>query len=72
MNHPCVDGIKRIGHAAMETFLMMNGFEWDADVDGSESVILRLAAGEFDRPALTQWVATHVTPTDAGNGRTSR
>ena len=25
MNHPFVDGNKRIGHAAMETFLVMNG-----------------------------------------------
>ena len=54
-----------VGHAAMETFLMMNGFELDADVDDSESVILRLAAGELDRPTFTQWVATHVTSADA-------
>lgn len=33
MNHPFVDGNKRIGHAAMETFLVMNGFELNADVD---------------------------------------
>jgi prophage maintenance system killer protein len=25
MNHPFVDGNKRIGHAAMETFLVLNG-----------------------------------------------
>ncbi len=29
MNHPFVDGNKRIGHAAMETFLVMNGFEFN-------------------------------------------
>ena len=40
MNHPFVDGNKRIGHAAMETFLVMNGFEMNADVDDSESTIL--------------------------------
>ena len=64
MNHPFVDGNKRVGHAAMETFLMMNGFELDADVDDSESVILRLAAGELDRPTLAQWVTTHMTSSD--------
>ncbi len=26
MNHPFVDGNKRIGHAAVETFLILNGF----------------------------------------------
>ena len=61
MNHPFVDGNKRIGHAAMETFLVMNGFELNADVDDSESVILRLAAGELERIPFTEWVVEHVT-----------
>ncbi len=61
MNHPFVDGNKRIGHAAMETFLVLNGYELDADVDDSESVILRLAAGELGRGSFTEWVAKHVS-----------
>ena len=61
MNHPFVDGNKRIGHAAMETFLVMNGFELNADIDDSESVILRLAAGELERVSFTEWVVEHVT-----------
>jgi death-on-curing protein len=61
MNHPFVDGNKRIGHAAMEVFLVMNGFELTADVDDSESVILRLAAGELERVLFTEWVVQHVT-----------
>jgi death-on-curing protein len=61
MNHPFVDGNKRIGHAAMEVFLMMNGLELTADVDESESVILRLAAGEFERALFAEWVVQHVT-----------
>ena len=32
-NHPFFDGNKRIGHAAMEVFLVLNGFEIYADVD---------------------------------------
>ena len=32
-NHPFVDGNKRVGHAAMETFLVLNGTEIDAAVD---------------------------------------
>jgi len=65
MNHPFIDGNKRIGHAAMETFLVMNGFELDADVDASESVILRLAAGELGRRPFTEWVGEHVTDIEA-------
>ena len=60
MNHPFVDGNKRIGHAAMETFLVLNGFELTADVDDSELVILRLAAGELERLPFTEWVVQHL------------
>jgi prophage maintenance system killer protein len=27
MNHPFIDGNKRVGHASMETFLVLNGYE---------------------------------------------
>lgn len=65
MNHPFVDGNKRIGHAAMETFLVMNGFELNADIDESESVILRLAAGDLERTPFADWVVEHVVAVDA-------
>ena len=61
MNHPFVDGNKRIGHASMETFLVMNGYEMNADVDDSESTILCLAASELDRQTFVEWVAAHIT-----------
>ena len=61
MKHPFVDGNKRIGHAAMETFLVMNDYELNADVDDSESIILRLAAGDLERIPFTEWVVEHVT-----------
>ncbi len=65
MNHPFVDGNKRMGHAAMETFLMMNGFELNADVDDSERVILQLATGQLERQPFTEWVASHIMPVEA-------
>ena len=60
MNHPFLDGNKRIGHAAMETFLVMNGYELSADVDDAEKVILTLAAGELSREELLEWVTSHL------------
>ncbi|MCV3213528.1 type II toxin-antitoxin system death-on-curing family toxin [Plectonema radiosum NIES-515] len=39
-NHPFIDGNKRIGHAGMEVFLVLNGFEINAAVDEQEKVIL--------------------------------
>jgi death-on-curing protein len=50
MNHPFVDGNKRVGHAAMETFLMLNGYEVDADTDEQERIILDMAAGRLMPP----------------------
>jgi death-on-curing protein len=63
MNHPFFDGNKRIGHAAMETFLVLNGHELSATADEQEQVILQLAAGQMKRPDFTDWVRNHVIPT---------
>ena len=60
MNHPFFDGNKRIGHAAMETFLVLNGHELIAPTDEQEKVILDLAAGLTKRPDFTDWVRNHV------------
>ena len=61
MDHPFVDGNKRIGHAAMETFLILNGREIQANTDEQEKMILDLAAGNLTREAFTEWLKDHVT-----------
>ncbi len=60
MNHPFVDGNKRIGHAAMEVFLVINGFEINAEVDKQEKVILQLASGLMKRDEFTEWLGNHI------------
>lgn len=59
-NHPFVDGNKRAGHAAMETFLVLNGYQIDANTDEQVDVILHVAAGEMERKAFTDWLREHV------------
>jgi death-on-curing protein len=59
-NHPFVDGNKRIGHAAMEVFLVLNGFEIDATVDDQEQTILAVASGMMDRDGLSLWLKTRL------------
>ena len=61
-NHPCVDGNKRVGHAATETFLVLNGAEIDAHLDEQERVMLDLAAGRIDRGQLADWLRQHLNP----------
>ncbi|MGH7173190.1 MAG: type II toxin-antitoxin system death-on-curing family toxin [Gemmataceae bacterium] len=59
-NHPFVDGNKRVGHAAMETFLVLNGWELTAAVGEQEQVMLRLAAASLKREEFTTWVQSHL------------
>jgi death on curing protein len=59
-NHPFVDGNKRAGHAALETFLMLNGYEISASVDEQAEIILGVASGRVDRNAFTDWLQEHV------------
>ncbi len=61
-NHPFFDGNKGVGHAAMETFLILNGFELQADVNEQEQLIFSLAAGELTREALISWIEGHMQP----------
>ena len=63
-NHPFLDGNKRTGHAAMEVFLVLNGYEIRADVEEQEHVILQVAASEIDRKEFTTWLRTHVVAKD--------
>lgn len=73
-NHPFVDGNKRVGHAAMETFLVLNGAEIDAGPDEQERIMLDLAAGRIDRRQLADWLrpapqaprVVHVRPNGSG------
>jgi death-on-curing protein len=60
VNHPFVDGNKRAGHAAMETFLVMNGYEVVASVDESEQVMLDVASGYIDRERLAAWLQARI------------
>jgi death on curing protein len=62
-NHPFVDGNKRVGHAATETFLILNGSEIDASVDDQERLMLDLASGRLTRDQLAAWIAAHLRQT---------
>jgi death-on-curing protein len=57
---PFLDGNKRIGHATLETFLVLNEWELTAGVDEQEQVILQLAVGNLKRNEFTAWVQSHL------------
>ena len=58
--HPFIDGNKRAGHAAMEIFLVLNGYEIEATIDEQEKLIMDLAAGSIKLEELTNWLKSHV------------
>jgi death-on-curing protein len=56
-----VDGNKRVGHAAMETFLILNGFEIDATIDEQERIVLDVSSGQLSREEFASWLDRHMT-----------
>jgi death-on-curing protein len=60
LNHGLVDGNKRVSHAALEVFLLQNGYEIDAPVDEQEEAVLNVAAGRWDRAEITTWLRRRV------------
>lgn len=56
MNHPFVDGNKRVGAMAAEFFLVLNGAEIEASDGELEQISLAVARGELASEALTIWL----------------
>jgi death-on-curing protein len=62
-NHPFVDGNKRVGFAAMHTFLLMNGFDLDLSSKAAfEFMMKTIAEGKFRFALLHEWIAAHIVP----------
>ncbi len=59
-NHCFMDGNKRVGHAAIEVFLVLNGYEIEAPIDEQEQVVLSVASGQMDRVALGEWLKPYI------------
>jgi len=53
-NHPLVDGNKRLAWSATRTFCLLNGYDINLNVDDAESLVLGVAAGNFDVPQIIQ------------------
>ncbi len=60
--HAFLDGNKRIAHAALEVFLVLNGHELVAHVDEQEMTFLGLAEGTMTRDELVEWLRRNVRP----------
>lgn len=69
-NHPLVDGNKRLGWVATVVFYRLNGAELVAPEDDAYDLVVGVAAGQVDRPAVAAALAgwsQAVTGTDRWN-----
>jgi death-on-curing protein len=60
-NHAFLDGNKRVGFAAMHTFLLVNGFDLDVSSGAAyEFMVKTMEAGKFRFALLHEWIAGHI------------
>jgi death-on-curing protein len=64
MNHPFVDGNKRVGAIAMELLLTVNGHDLEATDDEVVEVALAVARGEVSAEALAIWLRQRSRPVE--------
>lgn len=62
MNHPFVDGNKRVGTMAALGFLDLNGIEVIASIDAFEALVLAVAAGKAARDDVVTFLRAHSRP----------
>ncbi len=61
MNHPFVDGNKRIGLLASILFLTLNGYAFTATPAQAEAITLKVASSQCSKYQLIQWFKRHIT-----------
>lgn len=64
MNHAFVDGNKRVGAAAAELFVNLNGRTIEVSDSEFEEVTLTVARGEIDIEPLTIWFRQRISRQD--------
>jgi death-on-curing protein len=58
-NHPFLDGNKRVGVAAALTFLLLNGIETKIPNQLLVQMVLSVAQGKMDKPAIAEFFRKH-------------
>ena len=61
MNHPVVDGNKRVGAVAAFVFLALNGYDFNAPEDDFADMVLDVASGKIDKSDVTLFIRRWTT-----------
>ena len=63
MNHPFVDGNKRVAFFATDVFLRLNGWKLEVEADSAHRFLIGLLdRGECDFARLLPWLREHLAP----------
>ena len=62
MNHPFIDGNKRVGTTAALAFLLLNRVKVAEDEPAFADLVLAVATGQADRAAVVKFFEAHAQP----------
>jgi death on curing protein len=64
INHPFVDGNKRVGLRAADTFLILNGYELGCQPDEAAEMGLEIARGNTTKEQVVEFIRRHMIKLD--------
>ena len=59
-NHPFIDGNERMALVIMRTFLLVNGYTFQATQEDKYTTFLKLADGSLSEAELVKWVRSKI------------
>ena len=66
INHPFIDGNKRVGYTLLRLFLLQNGLDIRADMDHKYEFVISIASGQLKYDAIVEWLRQN---TSSANSR---
>lgn len=60
INHPFIDGNKRIGYVLMRLLLMNNGLDIKASQKGKYDFVIKIAKGQSTFINICNWISCHI------------
>lgn len=64
INHPFIDGNKRMGYAFMRLLLAEEGFDMTALEDEIYNFVISVSEGKMNTESITKWIRIHTTKKD--------